>query len=316
VGRERASQWWTYQWWNLAWRATRLLPEPVAALTYRSAADVAWARRGAPVRQLEANLAQVLADTDATPGEGEQLVRALSRQAMRSYLRYWMETFRLPDWSADRIRSSFVLDNESLLDAELAAGHGVVLAMPHMANWDLGAAWASQRGIQVTTVAERLRPERLYQQFLTYRQALGLEVLPLAGADHDVLSTLADRLRRNRLVPLLADRDLLGSGVPVRFLGRTARLPPGPALLSVRTGAPLRPLGMWYAERDVRVHLYDAVQDPGTGTTRQRVTAMTQQVADAFSDAIRRHPTDWHMLQPVWDRDGSPAPPPGSSASG
>lgn len=309
----RRSLWerWTYRWWSAGWRFARSLPEPVVDRVFAAVADMAWARRTGPVRQLEDNLAHVLA---APAGEGPGpapapgQARAMARVAMRSYMRYWSEMFRLPDWSPERVRSMVRVDGEEVIDAAIAAGHGIILALPHMANWDLGGAWAGLRGLPVTTVVERVRPERLFQQFLAYRQAFGLEVVPLTGSDTAVLGTLVDRLRHNRLVPLLADRDLLGSGIPVRFFGASARLPPGPALLALRTGAPLVPGGLWYDDAGVRIHLYEPVHDPGVGTTRERVVAMTQQVADAMADAIRAHPTDWHMLQPVWAGEPPTAP--------
>ncbi|HEV7627412.1 MAG TPA: phosphatidylinositol mannoside acyltransferase, partial [Streptomyces sp.] len=87
--------------YGLGWSGVRKLPEPAAAALGRRIADTAWERRGKGVRQLEANLARVV--PDASFGR----MRQLSREGMRSYLRYWMESFRLPAWSKDRIRGGF-----------------------------------------------------------------------------------------------------------------------------------------------------------------------------------------------------------------
>src|SRR5690606_33814964 len=131
----------------------------------RRVADAAWRRRGAGVRRLEHNLARVR--RDATPEE----LRALSRAGMRSYLRYWMESFRLPVMSAARIRASFAPECVELPSEPLHSGRGAVLAVPHMANWDLGGALVvTELGVSFTTVAERLRPESLYDRFVAYRE--------------------------------------------------------------------------------------------------------------------------------------------------
>lgn len=311
AGLVRHAAWerWTFATWSGGWRVTRALPEPVVARAFAGMADLAWARRGAGVRQLETNLTRVLASSapaGSVPDALAARVREVSRAGMRSYLRYWSETFRLPDWSPDRIRSAFrIVDERPMRDA-LAAGTGVVIAMPHMANWDLAGAWAGLEGLPVTTVAERLRPERLFQQFLAYRETLGLEIIPLTGGDADVFGCLVDRLRDNHVVPLLADRDLRASGVEVSFFGAPARMPTGPALLSLRTGASLVPASLCYDDTGVRMTLYDAVVDPGTGTTRHRAVAMTQQVADAMAVGIAAHPADWHMMQPLWLADLAP----------
>lgn len=286
----------------LGWAAARALPEPVAQALAGVAADLVWWRRGTGVRQLEANLRRVLVDPPPA-----QLRRA-GRAGMRSYLRYWVETARLPDWSRERTLRRVRLVDEQLLRDPLAAGRGVVGALPHMANWDHAGAWAGLTGAPVTTVAERLRPERRYERFVAHRRALGIEVLPLSGGDPPA-DVLAARLAAGGFVPLLADRDLRGTGVEVAFLGEPARFPPGPALLALRTGAALLPVSLWYDGPTLVLRLHEEVAPPPTGSVRERVTAMTQQVADVLGGAVRAHPADWHLLQPLWlaDQPGATA---------
>lgn len=174
--------------YGLGWSTVKKLPEPVAAHLGRTIADLAWKQRGAGVRRLERNLARVV--PDATP---ERLAE-LSRAGMRSYLRYWMESFRLPAWSAERIRTGFAPEDVHRLTDGLAAGKGVVLALPHLANWDLAGAWVTTAlNTPFTTVAERLEPETLYDRFVAYREGLGMEVLPHSGGS--AFGTLARRLR-------------------------------------------------------------------------------------------------------------------------
>lgn len=277
----------------------RRLPEPAAYAVFRVAADLAWRRRGPRVRQLERNLRR--ARPDASTAE----LSALSRAGMRSYLRYWCDAFRLPDWDHGRVVSTVRVENEHHLRDALGAGRGVVAALMHMGNWDHAGAWAALTGAPVVTVAERLRPERLYARFLAYREGLGMEILPLTGQE-GITATLVDRLRSARLVPLLADRDLRATGLEVVLLGEAARLPAGPALLALRTGAALHPVSIWYEPGPTRglvIHFHDEVLAPASGPTREKVTAMTQGVADVFSAAIRAHPQDWHMLAPLWTAD-------------
>lgn len=282
--------------WTLGWWVVRRLPERLAHAAFRLAADLLWARRGSGVHRLEANLARVL----GADGSPEQ-VRALSRAGMRSYLRYWCEVFRLPDWSAERVTASMTVLDEHLLRDNLAAGRGVVAALAHMGNWDLAGAWAAVTGAPVTTVAERLEPEELFRRFVGFRESLGMEILPLTGGDGDVFATLATRARAGRLVPLLADRDLRATGVPVCFFDAPTRMPPGPALLALQTGAALLPVTLWYDERGgITLRFHAEVSAPTTGTTREKVVAMTQAVADVFEAGIRAHPQDWHMLQSLW----------------
>ena len=287
------------------WSAVRHLPERSAYRLFDRLADAAWRRRGHGVRRLEANRARAVG---SAPGSPE--VREVTREGMRSYLRYWCDAFRLPDWDRDRVVSRVRVEGEQHLRDNLTAGRGVLAALPHMANWDHAGAWACLTGAPVTTVAERLRPEALYDRFLAYRTGLGMEILPLTGGAEDVSVVLARRLGEARLVPLLADRDLTARGVTVEMLGEPVRMPPGPATLALRTGSALLPVTMWYEgsapDHRLVIRFHDEVPPPGDGG-RSRIAAMTQRVADVFTAGIREHPQDWHMLQAVFTADLDPA---------
>ncbi|GFH38618.1 phosphatidylinositol mannoside acyltransferase [Streptomyces pacificus] len=283
--------------YGLGWGTVKRLPDPAAAALGRTIADSVWKRRGRGVLRLEANLARVV------PDAGPERLAELSRAGMRSYLRYWMESFRLPAWDRERVRRSVEIENIRRLHDGLARGRGVVLALPHLANWDLAGVWATRAlDIPFTTVAERLKPEALYDRFVAYRESLGMEVLPHTGGS--AFGTLARRLRGGGLVCLVADRDLSSSGTEVKFFGETARMPAGPALLAQQTGALLLPVTLWYDGTPVmkgRVH--PPVDVPETGTRAEKTSVMTQALADAFATGIADHPEDWHMLQRLWLSD-------------
>jgi KDO2-lipid IV(A) lauroyltransferase len=283
--------------YGLGWGAVKKMPEPMAARLGRTIADTAWKRRGKGVLRLESNLARVV------PDAGAERLRELSKAGMRSYMRYWMESFRLPTWSKERLERNVLIHDSHHLTDGLASGRGVVAALPHLANWDLAGAWATRTlGVPFTTVAERLRPESLYDRFVAYRESLGMEVLPHSGGA--AFGTLARRLRSGGLVCLVADRDLSSSGVEVTYFGETARMPAGPALLAQHTGALLLPVTLWYGEEPVmHVRIHPPVDVPETGTRMEKTSSMTQALADAFATGIAEHPEDWHMLQRLWLAD-------------
>ncbi|MER6445146.1 phosphatidylinositol mannoside acyltransferase [Streptomyces venezuelae] len=280
--------------YGLGWAGVKKLPEPAAVALGRRIADVAWKRRGKSVLRLESNLARVV------PDAGPERLRELSQAGMRSYMRYWMESFRLPAMDPQRFGTDVEFQDEHILREALDSGRGVVVALPHLANWDLAGAWAiGHMKAPFTTVAERLKPETLYDRFVAYRESLGMEVLPHSGGA--AFGTLARRLRSGGLVCLVADRDLSASGVEVDFFGATARMPAGPALLAQQTGAVLLPATLHYGDTPKMYgRIHPEVQVPKTGTRTEKTTLMTQAVADAFAWGIAEHPEDWHMLQRLW----------------
>ncbi|WP_016905463.1 phosphatidylinositol mannoside acyltransferase [Streptomyces xiaopingdaonensis] len=286
--------------YGAGWAGVRKLPEPTARRLGQRIADTAWKRRGKRVLRLESNLARVAPEADA-----EELAR-LSKAGMRSYLRYWMESFRLPVYSREQMAAAVDADGLDVLTEGLERGRGVVIALPHMANWDLAGAWAVSRlGIPLSTVAERLKPETLYDKFVGFREGLGMEVLPHTGGS--AFGTLARRLRAGGLVCLVADRDLSASGVPVTFFGAEARMPGGPAMLALQTGAVLLPVTLWYDGTPVmKAKVHRAVEAPEEGDRKAKAAAMTQSVADVFAAGIAEHPEDWHMLQRFWVPDLEP----------
>jgi KDO2-lipid IV(A) lauroyltransferase len=257
-------------------------------------------------------------------------MRLLSRAGMRSYLRYWMESFRLPVWSRARVARDVQVEGFDNLRGVLDSGRGAVIALPHMGNWDLAGTWVAQQGYPFTTVAERLKPERLFDRFVAFREGQGMEVLALTGSGMNVIGTLARRLREGRLVCLVGDRDLSEAGIEVSFFGEATRMPAGPAALCQRTGAALLPATLWYDGPVLRGRIHAEVVAPEEGDRRARTLAMTQAMADVWERGIREYPQDWHMLQKLWLADlpvretvkGSPAvraeaaPEPAAEASG
>jgi KDO2-lipid IV(A) lauroyltransferase len=273
------------------WRVVRALPLPVARRLFTAAADRAYAKNGPGTQRLRRNLQQVVPDM---PDE-------LVRDGLRSYARYWLEAFRLPSQSRDDFLSGLGMSDENYTELKslVAEGRGVVLALPHVGNWDAAAAWVVSNGWPMVTVAERLKPEGVFQQFVAYREKLGMEVIPLTGGRRAPLDALAERLQQGFLVALLGDRDLSRNGVEVSFFGGRTRMPAGPAILAIRTGAPLiavdlsfRPDQTWAVLRRIT---------PTTeGALDVRVKATTQLLADAYAEGIADHPQDWHMLQKLW----------------
>jgi KDO2-lipid IV(A) lauroyltransferase len=272
------------------WRLVRMLPLPVARSLFNAAADRAYRKNGPATQRLRRNLTQVVPD----------LPDHLVRDGLRSYARYWLEAFRLPSKSKQQFLDGFGISAEHYdwLKTAMADGKGVVLALPHLANWDAAAAWVAANEWPMVTVAERLKPEGVFRQFVAYREKLGMEVIPLTGG-RAPLDALADRLGQGWMVCLLGDRDLSRRGVEVSFFGGRTRMPAGPAILAIRTGAPLYAVDLSFTPTQTYA-VFRKVVPPTQGALDERVKATTQLLADAYAAGIAKHPQDWHMLQKLW----------------
>ena len=184
----------------------------------------------------------------------------------------------------------------------------MVFALPHMGNYDQAGAWIIAKGAgSVTTVAERVKPESVYDRFVAFREGLGVEVLPASGGTSSAFGILAQRLRAGKLVCLVCDRDVTGGGMEVEFFGEKARMMGGPAALAVQTGAALMPVILWFEGDGWGAHIHQEIPVPAEGDSEQKAAAMMQQAARLFEAGIRAHPQDWHMLQRVFVADLDPA---------
>ena len=274
----------------VGWRIVRALPEKSAYAIFERIGKIVLSRNGAQMKRLRSNLQRVV------PGNGPDAMDQLMREAVSSSMRYWCDTFRCSDWSKSRISTTVTATREELLTVPMKDGRGVVVALPHAGNWDHAGFFFCGMGFPLVTVAERVKPEALFNRFLEYRQNMGMEVLALDGRS---MGTLMQRAREGALIALVSDRDLSRSGVDVNFFGHPARMPAGAALLAIRTGIPLITAFVSYTNTGIHIE-FNSVEIPSQGTEGERVTKVVQECADLFAKGIAKHPQDWHMLQRIW----------------
>ncbi|HWH31800.1 MAG TPA: phosphatidylinositol mannoside acyltransferase [Egibacteraceae bacterium] len=293
------------------WEAARRLPESWAHALAQAAARWMLRRRGPAQERLRRNLARVVPadELDDTVAE-----------AFRSYARYWVEAFRAADLSAHDVDRRTTSTGFDKLDAVLEQGRGAIVLLAHHGSWDVAAQWGETHGYHLAVVAELLRPRAVFRRFVRLREAIGLEVVPLRRGD-DMVGRLTEVLAANHMVGLLSERDLTGKGPVVDFFGEPARVPPGPVVLSQRTGVPIVP-AVLLQRPGLRWHF--EILDP-FDVEGMTVAEGCQRLAHALEDIIRTDPAQWHAFQPVWladlpprhgpDKRGDWRPPDGASGA-
>jgi len=275
------------------WAAVPRMPRWLAAGAFDTVAAVS-ARMPGRFEQLRRNLRQVVG-AQVSEADLERLVR----RAVASYTRYWREAFQLPTMDPQEVGRRTQVVGWQNVSAALEQGRGAVIALTHSGNWDAAAVVLCKvQQVPMTTVAERLKPESLFEQFVAYRESLGFEIFPLSGGEQPPFGLLAERLRAGGIVCLLGERDIARHGVPVTFFGERTRMPAGSARLAIETGAALLPAHHWFEEAPFSRMSLDEPIDVSGG-----IESATQALADAFAVNIAAHPADWHMLQPLWESD-------------
>ncbi len=281
----------------LAYQIIERIAKPMPEKTGRAIAT----RAGRLAYRLSSNVRAVVAANQAQvlgrPVD-DPLVIASTREAFELYARYFVDSFHQPVLSDEEILSRVECDTAYRLREGLAGGKGVVCALPHLGNWDAAGRWMRALGIPVLAVAEELKPRRLFELFVEHRLAIGMDTISLSA--NNLGSRLAAALRQNRLIALVADRDFSGKGVDVEMFGRTRRIPAGPALLSLSTGAPLIVTPTYTTPDGWRIYIGEPLSIEPTGDRRKDVRALTTLMARTFEEAIAQAPSDWHLFQPGW----------------
>lgn len=283
----------------LAYRAgadvARVLPPALGLSLARNvsrAMTAAWPTRR---RQVERNLQRASRGTL----HGDDLRRA-TQQVFDNYGRYWHELFRLRPGD-DAVEADTDSEGYEHIAVPQAAGQGVILALPHLGNWDAAGTWLSGRGHRLTVVAEPLEPPELFEWFAAQRRALGMEVIPLGpGAAGAVVQSIGE----GQVACLVCDRDLAGDGIAVELFGEPTTMPGGPAVLALRTGAPLLPVGIYFRPDSRRfIRILAPVPAERRGSLRDDVQRVTQELASRFEELIAAAPDQWLVMQPVWPAD-------------
>ena len=233
---------------------------------------------------------------------GERNVDRYVDEAYRSYARYWIEALRMPKPGAEEIRRRTTTEGLDELTKRLDDGRSVIFVSPHLGSYDVAGAWLASNGWRVLAVAEELEPPELFTMFCELRASVGVEILPAGkGA---TARTLLSALREGSIVGLIADRDIAGSGIEVEFFGERTKIPNGPAVLALRTGAALA-VGALFQRPGGRYHavVLDPIDVEAGKTEEHRVRALTEQVTAQMEELIRREPGQWHLFQPNWPSD-------------
>jgi lauroyl/myristoyl acyltransferase len=304
---ERPAERISYGAFAAAERAAMVLPEFVGRRLFDLAALAAFHLAPRPRAVVADNLRRVLGRPAGSP-----VVRAATKEAFRSYGRYWYDTFRIRVMPDEAFLPRVRFEGMEHIERALRDGRGAVLALPHLGNWDVAGCYVAAGGRPVIAVAELLRPERLSRLFLEHRRALGMGIVPLDD-DRRVADELVRLIGENHLIALVADRDLKGRGVDVEMFGEIRKLPAGPAMLSLFTGSPLLPTACYDLEGGWRVDIGEPLEIERSGSMRADVTALTRLLAKRFERSISAAPTQWHMFQRAWgpgqagEREGAAA---------
>ncbi len=319
--------------YKLGWRVLPKVPLPIVYGASNLASTVVYLLNGRSVKQMRKNYRALT---------GAPVSERTVRWGVRSYFRNFAQQFTMPGWSPQQIRRGCVYPGASQTQKLMEEGPGpVVLALTHTGNWDLAGAWFCQNHGGILTVAEKLEPAELFEEFTDFRAGLGMEIIGVGKGEHVFHKLVEQAKDRPLLVPLLADRDISGRGVEVTLGASKALVAAGPAALALALDRPLIagtirfekvPSTWWKSQPDGRsrralipfgkaaekavtalfgfwrIHadFTDPIPCPEPGEGESQVEAWTRAWVKRISPALVQDVTDWHMMQKVFVSDLDP----------
>jgi phosphatidylinositol dimannoside acyltransferase len=295
--------------------ARRLPDRPIYRLAFlagRGLSRVMPARRAL----VRANLARVCAWLVAEGRAGPVVAAAasdpgrldaLTREAFGHWLVTYAEAALAPRYGAEALRERIVAHDPGAAAAALARpGPGEIGRIQlglHFGSVELAGLYGTRvSGLPVTAPMERVAGTLARAWFEHVRTALGITIVPIAGAGE----VLAAALRRGEMVGLVADRVITGGGARVDLFGSPARLPVGPAVLAIQTGAPIHLQAVRRTAPGRWVGYTVPILPPGDGGRRLPVRGILEAQARAFERVVAEAPEQWSTLFfPIWeDRSG------------
>jgi lauroyl/myristoyl acyltransferase len=283
--RERLTHWAYLAGERVINALPRWLVLPGAAAAGNAAFDLAGSKRDVVRR----NLARPM----GLPPDDPAVDRA-ARRAFRAYGKYLVDVMRMASLTPEAAERLVEIDNIEILDEARADGTGVLVCTVHVGGMDLIAPGLQRHGEDLHVVADDTSYGRLYDHLKEVRSRHGLHLIGWRN-----MRGIFRALRARENLVLFCDGGLRRGDVPVEFLGEATTFPPGPALLSARTGAPMLPV---YCARtaDDRYRARGLPLIRCASDTPAEVYRATQALADALGEVIREVPSQWYMFRPVW----------------
>lgn len=295
-----------------SWLACHLPERPLVGAA-ELAGDLWYRATPSRAAQARRNLLRVagwLAEHDrGTPraraaARDSRALERLVRLAYRHAARYYLEVARTPALRPSDLDERLQVETPDDVADAFTPGRPSIFVGLHFGAIEMPALYLAVRVGGAVAPMETVGDPDLQDWFVRTRGAMGVRIVGLREARRELTAAL----REGTSVGLVGDRDLTGGGTLTELFGAPARLPLGPALLAVETGASIFVTGVRRVPRGRYVGGVERVDVPADGSRRERATLTTQRIARAFERVIERAPEQWWaVFFPIWpDLEGEP----------
>ncbi len=235
----------------------------------------------------------------ALPAASEKEISSLSKNVFINFGKYLADFFGTLTDDVEANKDRVTLEGLKNVDKALSMGKGCIIVTGHFGNWEVGGCLFAKLGYKLNVVALNHADSRINDFFIQKRKEAGINIASIGSAKQYCFSAL----RRNEIVAIVGDRPYGESGIDIEFFGKTARIPRGAALFSIKTGAPL--VVVFTYKEDDRLNTYKMIFEEPIVVKRdvsvhKQLREVTRYFIGRFESYIRKYPSQWYMFNKIW----------------
>ncbi len=233
----------------------------------------------------------------AFPEKTHEELERIAHRAYRNFVKMTIEYIRFPDLSPQKVLQMVRIPDTSLLEWAKRNGRGLILVGGHFGNWELMGAAIRALGYPEAFLVGEQHNKLIDNLMNQYRQRMGIAIIHMGAAVRGVIKAL----REGRCVALLSDQDAGKNGVFVSYFGHPASTPRGPAVFSLKTGAPII-FGSAVREDHAYHRVYLDLAAPGAvgELSEENIQRLTQAYTSILERYVRQYPDHWFWMHRRW----------------
>lgn len=281
-----------YLLFKLIHRLVLILPKRWSYWIGCRVADIDYILKKRLRQAVKSNLHQIFSIVQPA-GVPKSLIRANAKAVFRNFSKYLVDFFSFSKMNKENFHEIVKVKGIEHMRDAFRKGKGVVALTAHLGNWELGGVVTALLGFSVNVVTLSHENTRINRLFVNQRATKGVRAIPVGSGADEYISVL----RKNQIIGLVGDRLTSDAGIKVNFFNKQALVPRGPAVLSLRTGAPIVPSFMIRTPEDKFVFIYGQPIDPADF---KGVMDITQRIVSVLERYIREYPSQWFLFYKVW----------------
>lgn len=221
-------------------------------------------------------------------------------EVFRNFAKYLVDFFRFPKFTEKYISRNIDIEGREHLDGCLSEGKGMIALSLHLGNWELGGAVVAGLEYPISAIVLEHKSKKIDDFFVRQRAINGMRSIPIGMQIKECFRALG----RNEVIAIAGDKDYTSNGILVDFFGKKAVMPKGPAVIALRTGAPIVFCALIRKKNDTfKLCIEPPIKYEALGDPEKDLRTLMGKYLDIFEKHIRENPDQWYAFRKIWNQE-------------